>query len=320
MAAAIILVLFFHAESEVGFPGLSFLSKYGHYGVDIFFFASGIGCWYSLSKNQEPASFFGRRIKRIMPVFLTFIVIWSAFQMTVSQMPVLSVLGNALGVEFLRKSTEWNFNWYISGMWVSYLIAPLFYSTVKMLSKPKTVLVLLFLYVLTVPFIGNVHFLIILTRLPIFYLGFLTAKAAENGDSVTPVQIAIMDIAAVFGIILTGVLYNSFPEHRSDWGLGWYPAIAVVPGICFTISVIFDKISKTKLYGVFSVIGKYTFEIYLVHVFLFEFILAKYPVATNYGTEFLAYAVSFVSAFVLNKLAYILTKALSCISGKKDNN
>ncbi|MBQ8940278.1 MAG: acyltransferase [Firmicutes bacterium] len=308
MAAAILLVLFFHAESEVGFPRLSFLSKFGHYGVDIFFYASGIGCWYSLSKDPETASFFWRRVRRIMPVFLTFIVIWSAFQIIVSQMPASSILGNAVGVEFFRKSSKWNFNWYISGMWISYLLAPLFYSAVKILSTPKNVLVLLFLYILTIPFIGYVQYLIILTRLPIFYLGFLTAKSAENGESATPMQIVITDVIAIIGIILTGVLYNSFPEHKFDWGLGWYPAIAVVPGICITVSVIFDKIAKTKLYKIFSVIGKYTFEIYLVHVFLFEFILAKYPIPTNYKTELLAYAVSFIGAFILNRLAYLLTK------------
>ena len=106
MAVAIMLVLFFHAETEVGFPGLSFISKYGHYGVDIFFYASGIGCWFSLSKNRETSMFFGRRIKRIMPVYLTFIIIWSAFQIITSQMPIGSVLGNALGMEFFRKSSK----------------------------------------------------------------------------------------------------------------------------------------------------------------------------------------------------------------------
>ena len=133
MAAAILLVLFFHAETEVGFPGLSFLSEYGHYGVDIFFFASGIGCWFSLSKDPDTSSFFGRRVKRIMPVYLTFIIIWSIFQIVTSQMPLISVLGNALGVEFFRKDHSWTFNWYISGMWLSYLLAPLFYSCVKKL-------------------------------------------------------------------------------------------------------------------------------------------------------------------------------------------
>lgn len=317
MAAAIILILFFHAESEVGFPGLSFLSKYGHYGVDIFFFASGIGCWFSLSKNQETAPFFWRRVKRIMPVYLTFIVIWSAFQIITSKMPAGSILGNALGVEFFRKSNKWNFNWYISGMWISYLLAPLFYSCVRSLSKAKSAAVLLFLYILTIPFIGYVPYLIILTRLSVFYLGFMTAESAEKGESVTLVQIIIMDIIAVVAIILTGVLYNAFPEHKFDWGLGWYPAIAVVPGICVTLSVLFDKISKTKIYDIFAFVGKYTFEIYLVHVFLFEFILAKYPIPTNYGTEFLAYAVSLVCALALNKIAYIPTAFLRFISGQK---
>ena len=131
MAAAIILVICLHAESVVGFPGFGLLSKYGHFGVDIFFFASGVGCWFSMSKDEDPSGFLLRRIKRIVPTYLVFLVFWCAFRIITSQMPLVSVLGNALGVELFRKDSQWRFNWYIAGMWVSYLFAPLLFSFVK---------------------------------------------------------------------------------------------------------------------------------------------------------------------------------------------
>ena len=57
-------------------------------------------------------------------------------------------------------------------------------------------------------------------------------------------------------------------------------------------------------------IGKYTFELYLTHVFLFEYIFVKYPIPTNYGTELLAIAISCVMAFVLHILTGVFSRGL----------
>jgi peptidoglycan/LPS O-acetylase OafA/YrhL len=317
MAAAIILVILFHAEFEVGFPGFGPLSKYGHYGVDIFFFASGVGCWFSLSKDDDPSGFLLRRIRRIVPTYLVLLVFWCAFQIITSQMPLDSVLGNALGVEFFRKSNKWSYNWYITGMWISYLSAPLLYSFVKRSDGWRAAIVPVFLYILTIPFLGYVRLLIILTRLPIFYLGILTGKMAENGKTVSLSHIIIADIVSVGGIILTGVLYKAFPDNMYNWGLGWYPAIIVILGICATISLLSQKIEGTAAYRGMAFIGKYTFELYLAHIFLFEFILVKYPIPTNYGTELLAFVISCLMAFVLHFLTGVFSRGMRKLTGKE---
>jgi peptidoglycan/LPS O-acetylase OafA/YrhL len=316
MAAAIFLVIFFHGELEVHFPGLGPISKYGHFGVDIFFFASGVGCWFSLSKDEDPAGFILRRIRKIVPTYLLFLVFWCSFQIIANQMPADSILGNALGVEFFRKSNIWTFNWYITGMWVSYIAAPVLFSFARKLDGWRAAIVPAFLYVLTIPFIGYVRHLIILTRLPVFYLGLMTGKMAEKGKTVTLAQIIFADIASIGGIILTGILCRAYPDHNFDWGLGWYPAIIVIPGICATLSLIGRKIEGTAAHQAIEIIGKYTFELYLSHVFLFEFILLKYPIPTNYGTELLAIVISCCMAFALHSLAGVLFRRIGILPEK----
>ncbi len=314
MAAAIIFVIFFHAKTETGFPGFGLISTYGYYGVDIFFFASGVGCWFSLSKDDDPSGFFLRRIRRIVPIYLVFLVFWCAYQIITSQMPTISVLGNALSVELLRKSNRWSFNWYITGMWVSYLLAPLLFSFGKRINGWRTVLFTAFLYVLTIPFLGYVRFLIFMTRIPVFYLGLMTGKMSDKGKTISLLSIIIADVISVGGIILTGILYKTFPDHMFDLGLGWYPSIFVIPGICATLSLISRKVEDTAVYRGMVFIGKYTFELYLSHVFLFEYILIKYTIAKNYGTELLAFVISFIMAFVLRILTVFLQKGMQKLS------
>ena len=75
----------------------------------------------------------------------------------------------------------------------------------------------------------------------------MTGKMADKGKQVSAAQIIIADIVSAGAVILTGVLCKAIPAHMFDWGLGWYPAIVVVPGICATLSLL-SRESKIQLY------------------------------------------------------------------------
>ena len=55
MGMAAIMILVCHAEaSHVLMPGwLAKMMNFGNFGVDIFLFLSGLGCYYSLSKTNR---------------------------------------------------------------------------------------------------------------------------------------------------------------------------------------------------------------------------------------------------------------------------
>ena len=69
MGFAILIVMLFH----MGVPRSSSwygLVRMGNLGVDIFLFLSGMGLWYSWSKNPALRQFYFNRVIRIYPAWL----------------------------------------------------------------------------------------------------------------------------------------------------------------------------------------------------------------------------------------------------------
>lgn len=69
MGFAIIIVMLFHVSLSKTSPWFG-LRRMGNLGVDIFFFLSGIGLWYSWSKQQLYGKFYLNRALRIYPAWL----------------------------------------------------------------------------------------------------------------------------------------------------------------------------------------------------------------------------------------------------------
>ena len=69
MGIAIWWVVFSHMKLRFAGKGISFIQTIGYGGVDIFFFLSGIGMYYSLKKSSVE-TFYQKRIRRIIPAYL----------------------------------------------------------------------------------------------------------------------------------------------------------------------------------------------------------------------------------------------------------
>ena len=74
LGIAMIWIVLFHIPIEWPIKVLDFIINLGYAGVDICLFASGIGCYYSLTSNSDVGVFIKRRLNRIMPMYLIFIV------------------------------------------------------------------------------------------------------------------------------------------------------------------------------------------------------------------------------------------------------
>ena len=71
------------------------------------------------------------------------------------------------------------FNWYVSGMWLTYLLTPwLVPAAEKADTRPKAIAAVLALLVFSVAFWGDTELIIIVTRLPIFFVGMLSCSPA----------------------------------------------------------------------------------------------------------------------------------------------
>ena len=69
MGAAMLFIILFHVGLSRGDPFYG-LRRCGNVGVDMFLFLSGVGLWYSWTKNPSFTHFFKRRYLRIYPVWL----------------------------------------------------------------------------------------------------------------------------------------------------------------------------------------------------------------------------------------------------------
>lgn len=274
MGFAILWVIFFHFGYKPPDP-LAALQSSGYSGVDIFFFASGIGCYLSYSRDKNAAAFIKRRFIRIMPTYLVFIVIWCTYKVITDGMDFTTVLGNIFCVQDLT-GKDGSFNWYFGAMWIFYLLTPYFVAVADKIKKPAgCVLFCLLLVLFSFPFWNVKALIIIVTRLPVYFLGMYLAKRSQVSDD--KISLKFMLIATVLSIISMAafiVCYFKLHDELWNYGLWWYPFIITAPTICLYLSFISKQLEKKsvgqKILKAFSFIGSYTFELFLVHLFVFK--------------------------------------------------
>lgn len=274
MGFAILWVIFFHFGYKPPDP-LAALQSSGYSGVDIFFFASGIGCYLSYSRDKNAAAFIKRRFIRIMPTYFVFIVIWCTYKVITDGMDFTTVLGNIFCVQDLT-GKDGSFNWYFGAMWIFYLLTPYFVAVADKIKKPAgCVLFCLLLVLFSFPFWNVKALIIIVTRLPVYFLGMYLAKRSQESDD--KISLKFMLIATVLSIISMAafiVCYFKLHDELWNYGLWWYPFIITAPTICLYLSFICKQLEKKsvgqKILKAFSFIGSYTFELFLVHMFVFK--------------------------------------------------
>lgn len=277
MALAIISIILFHSELGRDILGIKWMTIFGYGGVDFFFFSSGIGCYYSYMSDENCLEFIKRRIIRIMPTYLIFITVWCSYRFFIGEMTRHACVGNLLCIQYFINK-EYSFNWFISAIWIFYIITPFIAKYISEIECLKQYIFLfVFLFVISIVF-WNVHdYIIIFSRLPIYCLGCVVAK--NDRKMIKRKEVLLFSILAIVGIVILGFSYTFFYEKLWDFGLWWYPFFFIVPGFCICISLICEHFSQKnigkKFVNIFNSMGKYTFELYLIHIMVIE-ILDKF--------------------------------------------
>lgn len=272
MGLAILWIILFHSRFDLLIGDN--LKRIGYGGVDIFFFASGIGCYHSLIKNPDNFHFIKRRILRILPTYYTFLFFWLIFKVFFSNITLREILGNIFCVGWFLKLDN-QFNWYINGIWLFYFLSPFFVAYVKQKTvKINHLFLFMILLALNIPFI-NTYWLILSSRLPIFFLGILFASKCSQKGYLTLKHFIVADISTIIGFTILFFCISQCSDYLWSHGLWWFPFILIIPGLCLTLSFISEYL-KNKLAitigHILSYIGEFTFELYLTHIFIFDII------------------------------------------------
>ena len=313
---AMLWIVFFHSALELTSEGLVMFKNFGYGGVDICLFASGIGCYFSLEKDPDILEFLKRRVRRLGPVYLCFIIPWILWRLWISDMPGWAILGNLLGVQSLI-SWDYHFNWYIGGLVVYYFTMPYMKRLIDSCGKLwQDLLVWMCIGVATIPFWGAHDTIVMLSRLPVVYSGMVFGKLAKEGYVLRFRDYLVSAIAVAAGAAVLVICQTSFPELMWNQGLFWYPFALIAPGCCVLVSAGAEKLDDHKiLRGIrklLEFVGIYSFELYLIHVFVYEDLRAAvldylWRITVN-GQWVMSIPVIVVGAFLLNRAASLASR------------
>lgn len=280
MGCAIVMIVWYHLFERFPPSLLSLVGYVSYCGVDIFVFASGIGCFHSLHRTKDDISFYKRRFMRIMPTYFVFIVFWIAFRAITDPLSTTDILGNFFALQGFTEQ-ENIFNWYISFIILMYVMSPLFYGLATSIKgKLSHFGVVALLTVFSVIFWDTEMLVIISCRVPIFYIGMLFGKYCVNNGEMTKKVVVewMLGILLGIGLLLWAAITLTFPLWEK--GFYWYPFIFITPGLCLILSAVrrfLDRWAAGRfLTAALEKAGNYSFEVYLVHILCID--IAKYLV------------------------------------------
>lgn len=314
IAALLVLVVhsYVHCQSVMS-PTLCKILEQGNYGVDIFFFLSGIGLTYSLNKLKSDTDGMSKksvvlywelhRLKRIFVPYLLITAVCTTISLLIGDTPLNVYILNYFTISF------WIYGkgaWFVSTLVVLYILFPLLFelfhtrkSGIYIAICVSLIIMILCQYEDKVGVERNV--LMGMVRTPSFLLGIAMAKYLIRGYSLSYNGLIIYTLSAT---LLTIFLKVKFPMMYSKWML-------IVPVVCFFIFFIrrFEV-----FYKIGSFLGVISLESYLFNVYLGYFVnrpimimhynvnygnILEYTMVLLFGTIFSFYTHKFLKLFKL---------------------
>lgn len=250
---------------------LECLKLIGNCGVDIFLFLSGIGLYFSFSKNPDVPSFYRRRFLRVFPG--SFVV---ALIVTVLS-PIENVwyfLARITFLDYFFLKSDFMPFWYISSILLLYLLFPLFYRLIEKLRYwgaaiiiGFSVLIFILLYFVDYDYLYQMEML--LARVPVFVAGIVIAPLVKKGHEISNVKALIICLSGIIYFPLLFVLMGALPADLKFVKHYLYCPLAIF--IVIIIPFICSHIKHSFLNKPFEFLGLYSLEVYLIHPLLYVY-------------------------------------------------
>ncbi len=316
MGFAIIIVMLFHVPLSRLDPFFG-LRRMGNLGVDIFFFLSGIGLWYSWTKQQDWRRFYLNRALRIYPAWLIVAGYFyiSRFHGTTTASYV-DLAGDIIVNWDFWLHDELTF-WYVPATMMLYLFAPPYMELVRRHPIYRWIVVLPLMWCIIVQYVAPVHqavghIEIFWSRVPIFFLGINFAEAVRQKREIDKqawwMIIGLFALSLWACIWLEQMRHGRFPLYTERM---LYIVLAITT--ILIMSKVFDWLcgSKAGTYvnKWFAWVGGISLEIYLVHVQFVLNPLQQYRLG-YWPTFFATLAISLPVAWIISKVCSVVINKL----------
>lgn len=314
MGIATLMIIACHAPaSGVALPKvINRVLGLGNYGVDIFLFLSGIGCYFSLSETKSWARYFKKRYVRIGIPYLL---------ITIPFVIVFLLLGEfSLGDAILSLTT---FDYWIEhkGAWFVALLIPLYFASpvlFKVLTGKKSFWKFVLIIVCIVGLcninvenfcfgdvVGNIQ--TAFQRVPSYLIGMLLGKYCKEGRRIRPIYLIISIIVGVIlYVVCCFLIGNSFVE--------WL----VIPSLIIIFAKLLDYFPT--LHIILNPLGKISLESYLTNIYINHLLCVLIPFRIDheifYG-RYLEYSIVIVLgltiAFSANRISTYFIKSIMTV-------
>lgn len=316
MGVAALMILCFHAYWKPNFrPWILFIHNYGNTGVDIFTFVAGFGLAFSLEKDPDFYRFYKRRLERVLPPYYVALLILLFLRIVMGAFSVSWVLENFIPIGvWAGISTTY---WYIPATLGYYLMAPLFFKTIRNARFPRLTLIALALIVgVVIPPFSSIP-TIATVRATAFVIGIGIGVFQTLHTSRKDMWLDLLIVIGFFALaimiawetpLIKLPLFNRLSSgmRRRLWKDLTAPLFVV---FCAFMFELFGKTPLKFVNRILSKVGEYSLEMYIAHLLVKPFAKNTFHLST-FGQLLAMLVFSYPVALGLAWLSKRLLKAV----------
>lgn len=305
----------FYIKSDFIAEPLKFIRGTGNVGVDMFLFLSGIGLYFSFTKDSHVLSFWKKRLMRVLPsafLIATFYFSLRYVNGRFSSGPLYYVLRETFLYFFVKGERVF---WFISLILLMYLVFPIFYKIIDkwkawgMIGLVAVIVVGTFAVRAIAPGVySNVE--IALCRIPVFVIGIWAGRFVMEKKEidrrwlwlVLAVAVGMLVLMANYNVIVKAIVPGYTKEMETMYIFIYrYAAcplgIALVVLDSFICTELRHRGKANLLRNFFEFVGMYSMEYYMIYLNINHYLERIYKIGPR--QEIMLYFGSFVVSLVL---------------------
>lgn len=235
-----------------------------------FLLLSGLGLYYSFSKNDNLKDFYIKRLKRlIIPfIFISFPFYLFNYFVIENEIPILFLNLSSLYFWFFGN----NGMWYISISVALYILFPILYNFIFRSKKHILIRVLILICISMILNIFLEYFYplyfekisIGITKIPIFIFGIYMGYCSSKNYTLKPIV-----------YLISVCFFMCMHIIKNDWMIEYYESILriiSIPVLCVILSFIDLKFKSRAIFNFLNWFGRLSLELYIMHMLFHAFL------------------------------------------------